>query len=169
MGFPASLWYRHVLRVRYQETDQMGVVYHANYANWFELGRTELIRQLGMTYRELEEKGFILPVTDLQMTFRKPARYDDVIAVYTRIVSFTNVQLQFESQIRTESASQLTSSPDLPTEEPTGELLVSGGTKHVWLDHNWKLTRIDRTAPELFSLLGGTQPSSLESKKGPQY
>jgi acyl-CoA thioester hydrolase len=159
MGVPASLWYRHVLRVRYQESDQMGVVYHANYANWFELGRTELIRQMGVTYRELEGKGLILPVTDLQMTFRKPARYDDVIAVYTRIVSFTNVQLHFESQVRTAPAFQLTSPPALPTEEPTGELLVTGGTKHVWLDHNWKVTRIDRTAPELFALLTGKQMS----------
>ena len=133
----------------------MGVVYHANYANWFELGRTELIRQMGMTYRGLEEKGFILPVTDLHMTFLKPARYDDVVAVFTRIASFTNVKLQFESQIRAVPASQLTCPPDLPTEEPTGELLVSGGTKHVWLDRNWKLTRIDRTAPDLFALIAG--------------
>ncbi|CAG7630979.1 acyl-CoA thioesterase [Paenibacillus allorhizosphaerae] len=128
--------FTHELRVRYQETDQMGVVYHANYLNWFEIGRTEMIREMGMTYRTLEEKGLLLPVIEAELKFRQPARYDDRITIATRIVDFTNLRLQFACEIKRGD-----------------ELLVSGGTKHVWLNRDWKPVRIDKEAPELFALL----------------
>lgn len=64
-------WYAAQLRVRYQESDQMGVVYHANYLNWFEIGRTEMIRQMGYTYRKMEEQGLLLPVTGLDVKYHK--------------------------------------------------------------------------------------------------
>ena len=78
-------WHQSQLRVRYEETDQMGVVYHANYLTWFEIGRTELIRALGYPYRKIEEKGLLLPVTEADLKFRKPAHYDDLIGIYTRV------------------------------------------------------------------------------------
>jgi acyl-CoA thioester hydrolase len=129
-------WFEHTLRVRYQETDQMGVVYHANYVNWFEIGRTELIRSMGMTYRSIEEMGLLLPVIDLQMQFRTPAKYDDFITIRTQIAEYSNIRIQFNSEIVRE-----------------GQLLVSGSTKHVWLNSEWKPTRIDRAAPELYALI----------------
>ena len=69
------------LRVRYAETDRMGVVYHANYLVWFEVGRTDLLRGLGWTYREMEESGVMLPVIEAHCEYRRPARYDDPLIV----------------------------------------------------------------------------------------
>jgi acyl-CoA thioester hydrolase len=132
----APSWFEHTIRVRYSETDQMGVVYHTNYLNWFEIGRTELIRTLGMPYHKIEAEGLLLPVIDAHMQFKLPARYDDLITIRTRIEEFSNVRLQFESEIRR-----------------VGELLVSGRTKHVWVNRDWKPTRIDKAAPELYALL----------------
>ena len=71
------------IRVRYAETDQMNVVYHANYATYFEVARTESIRKLGFTYREMEAMGIEMPVTEITMTYLRPARYDDLLTVET--------------------------------------------------------------------------------------
>jgi acyl-CoA thioester hydrolase len=69
------------LRVNYSETDQMGVVYHANYLVWFDRARTELLRERGLTYRELESEGFYLAVSEVRVRYRAPARYDDLVQV----------------------------------------------------------------------------------------
>lgn len=143
-------WHLHALRVRYQETYRMGVVYHANYINWFEVGRTELIRERGFPYSKIEEMGLYLPVVELESKFHRPAKYDDVIAIYTRILTFNALTVQFESQIR--RLPEYSTNPD--TVEPEGELFVNGMTRHVWLNRDWKPVRIDREAPELFRLLG---------------
>jgi acyl-CoA thioester hydrolase len=148
-------WFNHKVRVRYQETDQMGVVYHANYLNWFEIGRTEMIRALGYPYRELEKQGLLLPVVEVNLKFKQPAKYDDVIGIYTRIKSFSPMRIGFEVEIRRLSeqeaaASDLTA---IQTEDRTGELLVSGVTEHVWVDHAWKPARIHKQAPELYNLI----------------
>jgi acyl-CoA thioester hydrolase len=144
-------WTRHELRVRYQETDQMGVVYHANYLNWFEIGRTEWIRSRGMTYEELEKRGLLLPLTDAEIKFRLPARYDDQLAVYTKMIEYSNVRVKFASEIRRQTHVK---APD-QAEEPLGELLVSGETRHVWVNRAWKAVRIDKEAPDLFKLIQG--------------
>lgn len=73
------------IRVRYAETDQMGFVYYGNYAQYFEVGRAESIRHLGYTYKDMEEEGVIMPVTELQIRYLRPARYDDLITVKTTI------------------------------------------------------------------------------------
>jgi acyl-CoA thioester hydrolase len=75
----------HTLRVRYGETDQMNVVYHANYATYFEVGRTEAIRNLGLSYREMEEMGVEMPVTELTIRYLRAARYDDLLTVRTQL------------------------------------------------------------------------------------
>jgi len=149
----ASYWHLHPLRVRYQETDQMAVVYHANYVNWFEIGRTELIRHAGMTYRAIEDAGLLLPVTELDVKFGKPARYDDRLALCTRISDCSVVRLSFESQIRRIADGE--AMPETAADETTlpGELLVSGGTKHVWLNRDWRPVRLDRASPETYGLL----------------
>ncbi|MBP9186514.1 MAG: acyl-CoA thioesterase [Bacteroidia bacterium] len=69
------------LRVRYGETDQMGVVYHGNYALYFEIARTESLRQIDVTYRGLEESGIMMPVVNLNINFKKPAKYDDLLTI----------------------------------------------------------------------------------------
>jgi acyl-CoA thioester hydrolase len=86
-------------RVRYSETDQMGVVYHGNYAQFFELGRTEWLRALGITYKELENQGIMLPVIQLQCNFLKSALYDDVLTIETELVKKPMVKIAFNYKI----------------------------------------------------------------------
>jgi acyl-CoA thioester hydrolase len=87
------------VRVRYAETDQMRVAYHANFFVWFEVGRTDLLRQIGWSYREMEQAGFQLPVIEAHCRFLKPARYDDEIEIRTvgRLVSAVRVQFEYEA------------------------------------------------------------------------
>jgi len=88
-----------LIRVRYAETDQMGVVYHANYLVWFEIGRTDLLRQLGWTYREMEAEGVQLPVIEAHCSYERPARYDDEIEIRTtgRLVSPVRLEFEYEA------------------------------------------------------------------------
>lgn len=83
------------LRVRYAETDQMGVVYHSNYIIWFEVGRVELLRSMGHTYREMEADGLHLPVVEVRCRFKAPARYDDEIIVRTRLHNLRDSLIHF--------------------------------------------------------------------------
>lgn len=87
------------LRVRYSETDQMGVVYYANYFVWMEVARTDLIRKCGITYKEVEEKGFLLPVVYTSAKFLNPAYYDDEIVVQSALVELTRTKLRIGYKI----------------------------------------------------------------------
>ena len=87
------------VRVRYAETDQMGVVYHGNYAQYFEMGRVEWLRNLGASYKWMEETGIMLPVVSLSMNYKKPARYDDELTIKTILKSQTSVKIEFEYEI----------------------------------------------------------------------
>ena len=87
------------LRVRYAETDQMGVVHHRNYFVWFEVARTDLLRQFGWTYREMEEAGFRLPVIEANCTYMRPARYDDEIDVRATVRLASPVRLEFTYEV----------------------------------------------------------------------
>ena len=84
------------VRVRYAETDRMGVVYYANYFVWFEVGRTDWLRQTGWTYREMERDGISLPVIEAQCEYRQPARYDDEIEIATNGTLVTPVRVRFD-------------------------------------------------------------------------
>jgi acyl-CoA thioester hydrolase len=86
-------------RVRYGETDQMGVVHHATYLLYFEMGRTELLRDLGTTYREMEEGGIMLPVVSVAINFLGPARYDDELTVVTTLKEQPGVRIRFDYEI----------------------------------------------------------------------
>lgn len=83
------------LRVRYAETDQMGVVYYAHYFVWFEVARAELLRQQGWSYREMEESGVVLPVIEAQCEYRRPARYDDQVEVHAEGRLTSPVRMEF--------------------------------------------------------------------------
>jgi acyl-CoA thioester hydrolase len=87
---------RSVVRVRYAETDRMGVVYYANYLVWFEVGRTEWLRETGWSYREMETEGVALPVIEAHCDYRQPARYDDEIEILTRATLLTPVRIRFD-------------------------------------------------------------------------
>lgn len=87
------------VRVRYAETDQMGVAYHANYLVWCEVGRTDFIRSLGMTYAEMERRGVRLAVSEAQLRFHASAKYDDVVRIITRLTVVRSRMVTFEYQI----------------------------------------------------------------------
>jgi acyl-CoA thioester hydrolase len=87
-------------RVRYSETDQMGVVYHGNYAQFFEMGRTEWLRSLGVTYKDMEINGIILPVVSINLTFIKSALYDDILTIHTFLKKEPMVKIEFNYEIK---------------------------------------------------------------------
>ena len=94
-----NLAHRTTYRVIYGDTDTMGVVYHANYLRWFEIGRTELFRHLGLPYREIEARGLMLPVSEVLCKYHTPARYDDVLVIEARLNSQFRAGMQFDYTI----------------------------------------------------------------------
>jgi acyl-CoA thioester hydrolase len=105
------------LRVRYAETDQMGVVYHSNYLIWFEVGRVEFLRQLGFVYKDLEQnEDCHIAVVDVRCKYKAPARYDDCILVRTRLRNVRESVIHFDYEI---------------LREPDGTVLAVGETTHV--------------------------------------
>lgn len=108
------------LRVRYAETDQMGVVYHTNFAIWFEVGRVEFLRELGFTYRDMErEDDCYIAVVELRCRYKAPARYDDLILVRTRLKHLRGSLISFAYEI---------------VREDGGTLLAEGETMHIVTD-----------------------------------
>lgn len=96
------------IRVRYSETDQMGVVYHGNYAQYFEIGRVEWLRNKGLSYKWMEENGIMLPVISLTMNYKKPARYDDLLTLKTILKSRTTVKIEFDYELYNDNKELLT-------------------------------------------------------------
>jgi acyl-CoA thioester hydrolase len=125
-----------LIRVRYKDTDQMGMVYHANYLVWFEVGRTELMRKMGMPYLEFEKNGLFLPVIKASCEFKIPARYDDQVTVITRIESLREVRMTFQYEVRREK-----------------ELLVRGSTEHAFVNSSGRPVILRKHSPFLWSRL----------------
>ena len=96
------------IRVRYGETDQMGVVYHGNYAQYLEMGRIEWLRNLGISYKKMEADGIMLPVVSLSLNYKKSACYDDVIQVTTQLKKTPTAKIEFEYKIESETGDLLT-------------------------------------------------------------
>lgn len=111
-------FHRFSFRVRYGETDQMGVVYHGNYPQYMEMGRVEWMRSLGISYKKMEENGIMLPVISLEMKFKKSAVYDDLLTVVTTLKKEPLVRIEFDYQIFNEAQ----------------ELLVEGNTVLAFID-----------------------------------
>jgi len=105
-------------RVRYGETDQMKYVYYGNYAQYFELGRVEWLRNLGVSYKSMEEKGVMLPVMNLTVDYLQPAKYDDLLTLKTTLVKMPSVKIEFNFEIFNEKE----------------ELLTKGYTSLVFID-----------------------------------
>jgi acyl-CoA thioester hydrolase len=116
------------IRVIYGDTDQMGVVYYANYLRWFEAGRTEFLRAKGLSYSDFEAKEkLILPVVEAGVTYRQPARYDDLVAVETRLADVRRASARFEYEVRR-----------------GGDLLATGFTVHACVSVGGRIERLPR-------------------------
>jgi acyl-CoA thioester hydrolase len=124
------------LRVRYAETDKMGVVYYANYLVWFEVARADLLRSLGWSYREMEMAGISLPVIEAQCQYLRPARYDDEIEVKTEGRMLSPVRMEFQYQV-------------IKKEDRT--LAAEGRTVHAALDPSGKPCRLPARVREVFA------------------
>lgn len=96
------------VRVRYAETDQMGVVYHGNYAQYLEIGRVEWLRNLGVSYKKMEDLGVMLPVVSLTMNYKKSAKYDELLTIRTILKKLTSVKIEFDYELYNEQGELLT-------------------------------------------------------------
>ena len=96
------------VRVRYSETDQMGVVYHGNYIPYFEIGRVEWLRNKGISYKSMEESGIALPIVSMNINYKKSARYDELLTVHTTFKSQSSVKIEFDYEIYNEANELLT-------------------------------------------------------------
>lgn len=117
--------YETELRVRYEETDAMGVVYYANYFVWFEIARTEYLRRHGISYRELEEKGIYLMVASAQCQYKSPARYDDIVTIQAWIGDVGNASLKFGYSVLVGK-----------------RIIATGESVHVFTDKKYKPVKI---------------------------
>ena len=110
--------------VRYAETDMMGVVYHGSYLPWFEIGRTTLLKEMGLPYRVLEQQGFRLPVLEVSAKYFRPALYDDTLTIVTRMPDKPLLRIRLEYEVRRGE-----------------ELLATGFTVHAFIDREGKPVR----------------------------
>ncbi len=113
------------VRVRYAETDQMGIAWHGNYLAWFEVARTDLLRAEGLTYRELERDGLRLPVIEAQARFVRPAQYDDLLEIHASIASLGRARVRFLYEV-----------------QRAGEVLATGSTEHAAVDERGRPRRL---------------------------
>jgi acyl-CoA thioester hydrolase len=130
--------HRHTIRVRYAETDAMGVVYYANYLTYFEVARVEYLRSAGVEYRALEDDGLVAAVTSAQVNYRLPAKFDDELSLWVRYVPIGRARFRFEYEV---------------WREQDNALIVSGYTEHAMLSKEtlrpvrmpaWVLEGVDR-------------------------
>ena len=96
------------VRVRYGETDQMGVVYHGSYVPYFEIGRVEWLRNKGVSYKDMEQNGIALPIVSMHLNYKKPAKYDDLLTIHTKLKNYSGVKIEFDCEIRNENEELLT-------------------------------------------------------------
>jgi len=135
------------VRVRYKETDQMGIAHHANYIVWFEIGRTDLCRATGFSYSMIEERGYILVVTEVLCRFRVPYRYDDEVVISTSVGEALSRSMKFAYELR----------------DVSGKTLHAvGSSSHLWLDRETrKPVRADEEVMRAFApWVGGARPAT---------
>ena len=112
------------ITVRYAETDMMGIVYHGSYLPWFEIGRTTLLKENGLSYRDLEAAGYLLPVLEVAVKYLRPALYDDVVTVITTLAEKPLLRIQLSYEVRRGD-----------------ELLATGQTSHAFIDRDGRPVR----------------------------
>jgi acyl-CoA thioester hydrolase len=124
------------VRVRYAETDKMGVVYHSNYFVWFEVARTDLLRNNGSTYKDMEAEGFSLPVIEAHCEYKQPARYDDELEIRVEAALASPARVRFSYEVVRASDAQT---------------LVTGHTVHASIDRDGRPTRLPDRVKGLFA------------------
>jgi acyl-coA thioester hydrolase, ybgC/ybaW family len=134
-----ELHFDYTLRTRYAETDQMGVVYYGNYPQYLEIGRVEWLRAIGLTYKEMEAEGIMMPVVSLQIQYKKPALYDELITIRTKLKDLPSTKIEFDYEILNEK----------------GELLSTANTILVFVDA--KTFRPVRCPEKVLDLIRGTR------------
>ena len=127
------------LTVRYAETDRMGIVHHANHAIWFEMGRTEFIKQIGVSYSHVESLGILLPLLELKCKYISASTYEDRIVVRTRMKSYSKTRLNFYYEVFKEQ----------DMEKP----ITTGETAHVWTNSDLRPINLQKHFPELYNLI----------------
>jgi len=136
--------HRYEIRVRYGDTDQMGFAYYAHYLRWFEIGRAEMLRSLGSSYRSVEERGTSLPVVEARCRYLKPARYDDLIAIETGVERLSRASVRFAYRV---------------VRAADGELLATGHTEHCFLTREGKPGRPEPELAEMLKRAPRAEPS----------
>ena len=124
-------------RVIYGDTDQMGVVYYANYLRWFEKGRAEWLRQIGLPYGEIERQGFHFPVAEVTCRYSQPSRYDEVVKIETELAELGRASLTFNYRIHRES---------------DNARLATGSTRHACIDRAGHMARIPKMLKDALAL-----------------
>ncbi len=124
MGRYTAGWHETSIRVRYAETDKMGIAYNGHYLTWFEVARTEFLRDTGFSYKKTEQKGFYLPLIEADVKYLKPVLYDDVLTLRSCVGERPGLRLKINYEIRR-----------------NGELLSTGFTEHVFTDSNMNPSR----------------------------
>ncbi len=121
------LVHRTQVRVAYADSDAMGMVYYAHYLRWLEVGRTELMRSLGIAYKEMEDRGTFLPVSQVFCKYHVPARYDDILIIETTVDFLRRASIQFSYRILRQSDETL---------------LITGYTLHAFVDREGKIVKV---------------------------
>lgn len=129
-----------IIRPRYAETDQMGVVYHANYLTYFEVGRCEFLRALGFPYRRLEEEGVLFPVIRAELDYRHSALYDDDLRIRTRLTALSGARMELSYEV-------------IRLENEGERILAVGKTSHGFVGKDLKALRLRSFHPEMWELL----------------
>lgn len=126
--------------VRYQETDQMGIVHHSVYPVWYEVARTDFCKEMGLCYLEMEQMGIMTPIYEVHSHYKSPARYDDVLTVQARVKRLTAYRIEFYYEIYKEN-----------------QLIHYGETVHVWVDGDeFKPLNLKKRFPEVYTMLEQT-------------
>lgn len=126
------------LTVRYAETDQMGIVHHSNYPVWFEAGRTDFIRKLGLPYSKIEENGALLPLVELRCFFKGVAKYEDEIVVRTSVKEYNGIKLTFHYDVCLSGSDKS---------------ITEGETVHAWTNKDLKPVNLRKFRPEIHDLV----------------
>lgn len=132
------------LTVRYAETDKMGIVHHSNYAIWFEAGRTDFLKQIGVSYSEIEARGVMMPLYEITCRFKRPAKYEDEIAVVTSLKELTRVRIILSYEV---------------INIKTNTLLATGETLQAFTDCALKPLNVERAIPDIYALLRASMDS----------
>jgi acyl-CoA thioester hydrolase len=137
-------WHREPMRVLYADTDKSGVVYHANYLKYFEVGRAGLIRSSGRSYKEIEKLGLFHPIIDLRLQFEFHADYDDLLSVYARPRGIEPVRFGYDYIVRNDEI---------------GRVLVHGHTVHCCIDPKHRVLPVDPVTRQIFADFGVDGPA----------